>query len=864
MMTLLSDRLKQTHAIAVSLLIALLLTATLLSPILAEYNGKATILGEFRLIATFHCISVYANFTGDDDADNSATLEYRESGGSWKTGMDLVVDRRATVATSSGVVDNPFKYQWRGSIIGLTPNTSYDVRVTFTDPDGVSGTNPVSDTITTMNETISLGTGNIRYVSKTGSNSNDGTAPDSSHAWSTIAYGLANIGAGGTLYILAGTYNESNLAIPSGTSWSNLTTLSNYGSDTVIVDSQDAEVCNFSMTGRNYWQLQGITMQRALQSNIYLASCLHFVIDGCTLKLCGHTGGTQHPTLYLVSGDGHGIIKNNQFLGGRGGFTGEQDNDAIACRLSEGHFIIYENTVYNADNWDAIGGANGASIKGGFYRDSDLYNNTIAHNRDDGFELEGGGVNNRCWGNIITDNGSPGYGSAISTVALLIGPTYVFNNVCDSPYQCGVKTGGFGYTPEVTSSGHLFVYNNTFYGVDPTHPMEFGVGAYGNTHNTWNQHYKNNIFQIFSSAAWANRNGPGDGDEFDYNNLYRGSAGTIAGYGSTRYSDLATLRSGTGQEVHGIAADSLFVNAAGGDFRLQASSPCKDAAVIIAGFNDVASPYAYEGSAPDIGAFEFASGYPQTRTLAMAVSGNSSTIPPVGSHQYANGEIVEITATANLGWAFYRWLGDVADPYSSTTTVVMDSDKVVTANYIPVSIYLLTLNVVPLGITNIDGGGWYNQGTHLQTGNAPEIIPGDTSTRYVFETWIVDDIERAGNPISITMDSAHKLTARYKTEYYLTVESEYGKAAGSGWYDSGATAQIQVPLSYGLIVRHFFTEWSGDAGGSIPSTCVQMDRPKNIVAGWRSNYTQLYILTGIVVLLVGAGSVLVLRRKLKL
>ncbi|MCD4766401.1 MAG: hypothetical protein K8R34_07810, partial [Methanosarcinales archaeon] len=67
--------------------------------------------------------------------------------------------------------------------------------------------------------------------------------------------------------------------------------------------------------------------------------------------------------------------------------------------------------------------------------------------------------------------------------------------------------------------------------------------------------------------------------------------------------------------------------------------------------------------------------------LTMAVSGNGSTIPSVGDHNYAEGEVITISAVPDSGWQFDIWNGDVADPNLATTTVNMDTDKTVTATF---------------------------------------------------------------------------------------------------------------------------------------------------------------------------------------
>lgn len=71
----------------------------------------------------------------------------------------------------------------------------------------------------------------------------------------------------------------------------------------------------------------------------------------------------------------------------------------------------------------------------------------------------------------------------------------------------------------------------------------------------------------------------------------------------------------------------------------------------------------------------------QTFTLEVAVAGNGATEPGVGQHIYVEGRRVRIRAGAASGWRFDGWVGDVADPGATSTTVLMDGDKSITAMF---------------------------------------------------------------------------------------------------------------------------------------------------------------------------------------
>ena len=68
-------------------------------------------------------------------------------------------------------------------------------------------------------------------------------------------------------------------------------------------------------------------------------------------------------------------------------------------------------------------------------------------------------------------------------------------------------------------------------------------------------------------------------------------------------------------------------------------------------------------------------------TLTIQVSGSGSTNPTVGTYNYSEGVVLDVSATPDSGWQFDSWTGDVADPSLATTTVIMDSDKTVAVRF---------------------------------------------------------------------------------------------------------------------------------------------------------------------------------------
>ena len=70
-----------------------------------------------------------------------------------------------------------------------------------------------------------------------------------------------------------------------------------------------------------------------------------------------------------------------------------------------------------------------------------------------------------------------------------------------------------------------------------------------------------------------------------------------------------------------------------------------------------------------------------TYTLTIEVNGSGSITPSDNRQDYESGTVVEVTAIPDSGWQFDGWNGDVDDQTLATTTVAMDSEKTITANF---------------------------------------------------------------------------------------------------------------------------------------------------------------------------------------
>jgi uncharacterized repeat protein (TIGR02543 family) len=72
--------------------------------------------------------------------------------------------------------------------------------------------------------------------------------------------------------------------------------------------------------------------------------------------------------------------------------------------------------------------------------------------------------------------------------------------------------------------------------------------------------------------------------------------------------------------------------------------------------------------------------------LTVNVVGSGTTVPAAGTHLYDAGTVVNLTATADAGWTFSGWSGDLGGS-ENPTTILMDGNKTVTATFLRTSGY---------------------------------------------------------------------------------------------------------------------------------------------------------------------------------
>jgi hypothetical protein len=152
------------------------------------------------------------------------------------------------------------------------------------------------------------------------------------------------------------------------------------------------------------------------------------------------------------------------------------------------------------------------------------------------------------------------------------------------------------------------------------------------------------------------------------------------------------------------------------------------------------------------------------RTLSISSTAGGHTEPNEGDHQYNDGTVVDVNAIPNPNYHFVNWTGTavtagkVANPNSPSTTVLMDANYTVQANF-AIDQRSLTTSASSGGTVTTPGIGtyWYDY-------NTPASIVASANDNYHFVNWTgdTDTIADVNAPLTtITMDANYAIQANF-------------------------------------------------------------------------------------------------------
>ena len=145
---------------------------------------------------------------------------------------------------------------------------------------------------------------------------------------------------------------------------------------------------------------------------------------------------------------------------------------------------------------------------------------------------------------------------------------------------------------------------------------------------------------------------------------------------------------------------------------------------------------------------------PAAYMINIGVDGGGTTSLETGDHKYNSGSEIDITAIPDDGWNFAGWIGDVADQTSSTTTVMVDRDKNVTARFNPIMHTLTVYYDYNGGDASTSGPYSYREGTVVDL-----LITQENGWR--FDGWEGDVADPTSTNTTVFIDSDKYITANF-------------------------------------------------------------------------------------------------------
>ena len=502
-------------------------------------------------VATFECIGVY--WAAPEASE--CTVQFRREGAeAWRAALPLVYDGR--------------DHEFRGSIVGLAPDTPYDIKLHAGAAEKTLTARTRSDQFP-IGETTTLPPGD----------SADGITIAKSGTLQ--GYHLVTVPAGGRSTI----------------------DVRNHGSCVVI----DAD----------YVIVRGVELRNAATHGILIKAGHHdIVVEQCHVSgwgryagpvSYGNVGGDLDSAIYAEKGCGNLTLQRNLLENPRGAASDWEDGhpvgpQGISLLNSTGGNVIRFNDIWSSEDHgfnDGIGGGDNFSRAGSPCRDSDIYGNFIRNCWDDAIESEGANMNVRIWGNYLDH-----FYNGVATACVSRGPIYVFRNVFAVSRYTGrnpvggscIKTG----EDDEFGGGRRYVFHNT--ALQPN-----GVFNAFSSHVCPNCVSRNNIFDCRGRLATRREKEPASDYDYDFfNGGDRGTARETHGVrGKVAYLATSRLEFYPAPRVSDVFDGKVAVDMGGGEKRnitdpvVSVPNPVIDAGAVLPNFNDD-----FTGQAPDLGAFE--------------------------------------------------------------------------------------------------------------------------------------------------------------------------------------------------------------------------------------------------------------------
>ncbi len=494
------------------------------------------------------------------------------------------------------------------------------------------------------------------YVATTGSNSNNGTSL--STPWKTLAYAANHVNAGDIVYVKAGNYGNDSIvlskACPAGTPISfigykltpgdapNLYVSYKSSLDNDIIPSLDANLLPL-LNGGNRTSKTGIKLHSSeyvivknfqitnYRAGLYAWGANHLTLNNIlTLNTGDPASSYSGKGILIGSFANYNTIKNCIVINSCAealsiyGNHNNVNNSRVYCNengttqgASTDYYIVVagDNNTISGCYIERIGNllhpGHGIGVKG-YYQGNTIINCKAVNIRGGGFYVNHRGAKNNTFINCISDgkvsSGGDGVGFRISNGA----SNNLFKNCTSTDCSAAIRFLDGMEDGEAQYAGRHNKFINCIF-INSDTAIDFYLSFYTNPpYNPIISPVDSNIFVncTFYKANYLFHTGKENANNeminciiSDVTNLKFGLESLNFAYSFCDfYNNGFPIPEGGGN----MASNPLFVNAAGGNFNLQTTSPCIDRGTSLACVtNDYADTTRPKGCYYDMGAYEF-------------------------------------------------------------------------------------------------------------------------------------------------------------------------------------------------------------------------------------------------------------------
>ncbi len=645
------------------------------------------------------------------------------------------------------------------------------------------------------------------YVDVNGNNANAGTA---ALPWRTLQYAVDRVAAGDTVIVRAGTYAGFRIG-RSGTASAPITIKADAGVRPLLNAVSAAnrhqsiiEVENFEATV-TYVVIEGFEVANAPRHGIDVR-----VTDYVTVRNClSHDNGKS--TL------GDGILT---------GFSDHVLLQGNECWANSEHGIYHSNS------------ADYPTIRG-----NKLYRNARAGLHMNG-DLSLGGDGQISFGliekNVIYENGAGG-GSGINCDG--VSDSVIRNNLLYNNRASGISLYA---TDGAQGSSNNKVYHNTVVmAANARWAMNIPASTNGQSHPV-NNEIKNNIFihpdTRGSITAYATTQSV---LRSDYNIIVN----RFSRDDGNSFIDFNTWKT-TGQDAHSIISTSaaLFVDAAAGNYQLKATALALNAGVTGLNVNeDIAGTARPQGSAPDIGCYELATGTPNptptptptpTPSVFTTVNAASYAAPPLAANAIVAGfgaNLTTTTAVANT-IPLPTTLGGAQVKVTDSTGTTYDAPLFFVS---PSQINYLIPNNTALGTATVKvmtGTTTTAQGTATIAAIAPGVFTLNASGSGIVAGVVLRIPAGSAVPVYESLARWDATTSRFVAipiDLGVATDQVFLVLFGTGWRGRSGLGNVSVTVGGTSAAVSF----AGATGGLVGLDQLNVSLPRALIGRGEVNVT---------------------------